>query len=169
MLSNLRKLNSQLVVKKNIYCLNLLKFNSIKIDKLSLKKKKSFLEFNLLTNMLNNQKYYIVENNVKFIEKRIIKDCKVRKLVKSGVFLSDNVIFNEKNQIKYNLRLLTFSCLNSLNIYLSQISKYENSLPSLIKINFLFFKKLTFFFLYFTNFTNIYINFSIRLKLITDK
>jgi hypothetical protein len=47
--------------------------------------------------MLNNQKYYIVENNVKFTEKRIIKDCKVRKLVKSGVLMKKitlNIIYD---------------------------------------------------------------------------
>mgnify|MGYP003995330191 CR=1 FL=1 len=119
--------------------------------------------------MLKDQKFYIIENNIKSIDNKLVKDCKIRKLVKTGVVLSDEVVFNEKDKMKYFLRLLTFSSFNSLNRYFLITVKQGNSLPSLIKVNFLFFKKLTFFVLYLINFERIYINFSVRLKLITLK
>jgi hypothetical protein len=119
--------------------------------------------------MLKDQKYYIIENNIQPTENKFIKDCKTRKLVKSGVVLSNNVLFNEKDKMKYFLRLLTFSNFNSFNTYFLTISKPENSLASFIKTNFLFFKKIQDFLLYLVDFEKIYINFSVRLKLIALK
>jgi hypothetical protein len=134
------------------------------LGKLSFKKKKGLLEFYLASNMLADQQFYIIENNIKPVGAQRFKDCKIRKLVKTGVFLSDNILFNGKNKIKYFLRLLTFSNFNSLNRYFLITIKQGNSLPSLVKINFLFFKILTSFLVYLINFKNIYLNFSGRMK-----
>jgi len=134
------------------------------LDKLSLKKKKGLLEFYLASNMWTDQQFYIIENNIKPVDKQRFKDCKTRKLVKTGVLLSNNILFKGKDKIKYFLRLLTFSSFHSLNQYFLTSRKQGNSLPSLVKVNFLFFKTLTSLLVFLINFKNIYISFSDRLK-----
>jgi hypothetical protein len=98
-----------------------------------------------------------------------INDCKIRKLVKTGVLLSNERIFNDKNKMKYFLRLLIFSNFNSLNQYFLTTRKQGSSLPSLIKVNFLSFQKVSVFLLYLVNFERLCINFRVRLKLITSR
>lgn len=115
--------------------------------------------------MLKDQNFYIIENNIKAVDTKRIKACKIRKLVKTGVLLSNECIFNDKDKMKYFLRLLTFSNLNSLNQYFLTNRKQGSSLSSLIKVNFLSFQKVNVFLLYLVNFERLYINFSVRLKL----
>jgi len=136
---------------------------------LSLKKKKSLLEFYLVSNFFKDQQFYIIENNIKSINNTISKTYKSHKLVKKAILLNKNKIFNKKEKMKYFLRLLTFSLFINLQKYLLTISKHENVFPSLIKINFLFFRQLSAFLFYIVNFEKIYINFIIRLKLIALK
>ena len=136
---------------------------------MSLKKKKSLLEFYLVSNFFKDQQFYIIENNIKSINNTISKTYKSHKLVKKAILLNKNRIFNKKEKMKYFLRLLTFSLFINLQRYLLTISKHENVFPSLIKINFLFFRQLSAFLFYIVNFENIYINFIIRLKLIALK
>ena len=167
MLWKLKKHNFQTIEKKNIYCLNLIKFKSYRLDTLSLKKKKSLLEFQLASILLKDQQFSIIENNIKPANTKNIKDCKTRKLVKSGILLSDHIIFNEKPKLKYILRLFTFSNFNSLNTFFWTISKQENSLPSVMKVNFLVFKKVEEFLLYVLNFGKIYIKLNSHLKFIS--
>ncbi len=136
---------------------------------MSLKKKKSLLEFYLVSNFFKDQQFYIIENNIKSINNTISKTYKSHKLVKKAILLNKNKIFNKKEKMKYFLRLLTFSLFINLQKYLLTISKHENVFPSLIKINFLFFRQLSAFLFYIVNFEKIYINFIIRLKLIALK
>ena len=136
---------------------------------MSLKKKKSLLEFYLVSNFFKDQQFYIIENNIKSINNTINKTYKSHKLVKKAILLNKNKIFNKKEKMKYFLRLLTFSLFINLQKYLLTISKHENVFPSLIKINFLFFRQLSAFLFYIVNFEKIYINFIIRLKLIALK
>lgn len=136
---------------------------------MSLKKKKSLLEFYLVSNFFKDQQFYIIENNIKSINNTISKTYKSHKLVKKAILLNKNRIFNKKEKMKYFLRLLTFSLFINLQKYLLTISKHENVFPSLIKINFLFFRQLSAFLFYIVNFEKIYINFIIRLKLIALK
>lgn len=161
---SLKRSTFRTVANKNIYFLNQKKSKSCLLDKLSLKKKKGLLEFYLASNMWTDQQFYIIENNIKPLDNQRLKDCKIRKLVKTGVLLSNNILFNGKDKIKYFLRLLTFSSFHSLNQYFLITRKQGNSLPSLVKVNFLFFKTLTSLLAFLMNFKSIYISFSDRLK-----
>ena len=77
--------------------------------------------------MLKDQQFSIIENNIKPANTKNIKDCKTRKLVKSGILLSDHIIFNEKPKLKYILRLFTFSNFRCSITYLVETLIYDRN------------------------------------------
>jgi hypothetical protein len=166
---SLKKQNFQIIEKKNICFLNQVRFKRYSLDKLSLKKKKSLLEFYLASNILKEYEFYIIENNINSFSQKTNKGDKSRKLIKNAILLNNNVIFNEKEKMKYFLNLVTFSSYNSLRKYFLTSFKHQNTLPAITKVNFLVFKNVTAFLFYLVNFENIYINFSVRLKLVALK
>jgi hypothetical protein len=135
-----------------------------KLTKISLKKKKSVLDFNIFIKMLNNKDFYVIENNIKNFDKKIVSTIKRRKIIKSGILLSKHIIFRDHELIKYFLSFLYFVNLKDFNNYIVSVNKKNNLLPVIIKVKFLFFKKKLVFSKYLFIYEKLYCSLNVRLK-----
>jgi len=134
-----------------------------KIKKISLKKKKSILDFYIFIQMLNSKEYYVIENNIKNFDNKI-SSIRRRKLIKSGILLSKHIIFNDKDLIKYFLSFLYFLNWKDFNTYIISANKKTNFLPVVIKVKFLFFKKVSTFSKYLFTYEKLCLALNSRLK-----
>lgn len=132
--------------------------------KISLKKKKSILDFYIFINLLNSKNYYVIENNIKGLGSNMVSSVKYRKVIKSGIFLSKHIIFNDKRLIKYFLSFLYFLNWKDFNTYIVSTNKKVNFLPAVIKVKFLFFKKMSAFSKYLFTYEKICVFFNSRVK-----
>ena len=114
--------------------------------------------------MLNSKDYYVIENSIKQIDTKNVSTIQRRKLIKSGILLSKHIIFNDKDLIKYFLSFLYFLNWNAFNTYIVSANKKTNFLPAIIKVKFLFFKKVVIFSKYFFTYDKLCFALNSRLK-----